>query len=296
MLSGNGRHRKPRQAPALFVTAGVAGAGIAMPLLGATGAQAADAATWDKVAECESGGLWSADTGNGYYGGLQFTQETWEQYGGLDYAPSADQASRNAQIAVAEKVLAAVGPSAWPKCGADAGLTGKAEAADAGSGAAAEEQGRGQSGGLLGGLLETGGSDDGANGAGDSASGGSSPSAAPSDEEAAGAGGLLDLGLSGADGEKAPSKSGKHRGEPAPEESAAEAGDGDGDGERGAGRHATRDDAPADRGAERPSEERPGPYAVLPEAVYGGAADDRSVSGEWTYSANAATWSARPLV
>ncbi|WP_078843390.1 transglycosylase family protein [Streptomyces albus] len=287
MLSGNGRHRKPRQAPALFVTAGVAGAGIAMPLLGATGAQAADAGTWDKVAECESGGLWSADTGNGYYGGLQFTQQTWEQYGGLDYAPSADQASRNAQIAVAEKVLEAVGPSAWPKCGVEAGLTGKTKAADA-----ASEKEQEQSDGLLGGLLETGGSGDGANGAGESAS--EEPSSAtPSDEEAADEDGLLDLDLSGTGGEKAPAKSGKHRGEPAPEETAAEAGGADED--RTSGRHATRDDASADRGAERAAPE-PGPYAVLPEAVYGGAADDRSVSGDWTYSANAATWSARPSI
>ncbi|MZE80475.1 transglycosylase family protein [Streptomyces xinghaiensis] len=293
MLSGNGRHRKPRQAPALLVTAGVAGAGIAMPLLGATGAQAADAGTWDKVAECESGGLWSADTGNGYYGGLQFTQQTWEQYGGLDYAPSADQASRNAQIAVAEKVLAAVGPSAWPKCGADAGLTGNGKAADAASEDSGAESAE-QSGGLLGGLLETGGSGDDADGsgAGDSAPGQGGESAAPSDEEEPDEG-LLDLGLSGTAEEKAPSKSGKHRGEPAPEQTAAEAGDEDED--RASGRHASRDDAAADRGTERTSPE-PGPYAVLPEAVYGGAADDRSVSGEWTYSANAATWSARPAL
>ncbi|MGW8374582.1 transglycosylase family protein [Streptomyces sp. ODS28] len=99
------------------------GAGLALPLLGAGGAQAADGATWDKVAQCESGGMWSANEGNGYYGGLQLTQETWEQYGGSDYAERPDYASRSQQIAVAEKILAKEGPSAFPNCALDAGLT-----------------------------------------------------------------------------------------------------------------------------------------------------------------------------
>ncbi|MGW1893176.1 transglycosylase family protein [Streptomyces sp. NPDC002004] len=123
MLSGNGRHRRPRQAPALVVAAGVTGSAIAIPLLGATGAHAAEVTTWDRLADCESGGSWSADDGNGYYGGLQFSQEMWEQYGGLDYASRADQASRSQQIAVAEKVLADVGPSAWTTCAPLVGLT-----------------------------------------------------------------------------------------------------------------------------------------------------------------------------
>ncbi|WP_328440252.1 LysM peptidoglycan-binding domain-containing protein [Streptomyces sp. NBC_00444] len=122
MLSGNGRHRRPRQAPALLVAAGVTGSAIAIPLLGASGASAADGSTWDKVAECESGGAWSADSGNGFFGGLQLTQEDWEGYGGLDYAPSADQASRSQQIAVAEKILADQGACAWPACGLFHGL------------------------------------------------------------------------------------------------------------------------------------------------------------------------------
>ncbi|MFK4148008.1 transglycosylase family protein [Streptomyces sp. NPDC004065] len=122
MLSGNGRHRRPRQAPALLVAAGVTGSAIAIPLLGASGASAADGTTWDKVAECETGGSWSADNGNGYYGGLQLTLEDWEAYGGLDFAPSPDQASRSQQIAVAEKILADRGPGAWPTCGLLAGL------------------------------------------------------------------------------------------------------------------------------------------------------------------------------
>ncbi|PZT69331.1 peptigoglycan-binding protein LysM [Streptomyces sp. SW4] len=122
MLSGNGRHRRPRQAPALVVAAGVTGSAIAIPLLGASGASAADGTTWDRVAECETGGAWSQNSGNGYYGGLQLTQENWERYGGLDYAPSADQASRSQQIRVAEKLLAAEGITAWPTCGLLAGL------------------------------------------------------------------------------------------------------------------------------------------------------------------------------
>lgn len=123
MLSGNGRHRRPRQAPALLVAAGVTGSAIAIPLLGATGASAATGTTWDQVANCESGGSWSANDGNGYYGGLQMSQANWEKYGGLDFAETADQASRNQQIAVAEKVLADQGIAAWPTCGLLAGLS-----------------------------------------------------------------------------------------------------------------------------------------------------------------------------
>ncbi|MFI6008516.1 transglycosylase family protein [Streptomyces sp. NPDC051243] len=123
MLSGNGRHRRPRQAPALLVAAGVTGSAIAIPLLGATGASAADGSVWDKVADCESGGSWSADTGNGRYGGLQLTQEDWDKYGGLDYAASPDLASRSQQIAVAQKILADRGVGAWRTCGLLSGLT-----------------------------------------------------------------------------------------------------------------------------------------------------------------------------
>ncbi|MCT2592961.1 transglycosylase family protein [Streptomyces sp. N2-109] len=122
MRSGNGRHRRPRQAPAFFVAAGVTGAGIAMPLLGAGAAQADDGSTWDRVAQCESGGLWSSNSGNGQYGGLQLTQDVWEQYGGRDFAERPDLASRSQQIAVAEKILADKGPSAWPSCSVTSGL------------------------------------------------------------------------------------------------------------------------------------------------------------------------------
>ncbi|MFE6893562.1 transglycosylase family protein [Streptomyces sp. NPDC057694] len=140
MLSGNGRHRRPRQAPALVVAAGVTGSALAIPLLAATSAGAATASTWDKVAECESGGQWSLDAGDGYYGGLQFSQDMWEQYGGLDYAPRADQASRSQQIAVAEKVLDDKGPSAWPSCSITAGLAKGDGSADVDPGASASPQ------------------------------------------------------------------------------------------------------------------------------------------------------------
>ena len=72
---------------------------------------------WSGVAHCESGGNWSINTGNGYYGGLQFSASTWSAYGGTGYAPRADLASAAQQIAVAEKVLDSQGPGAWPTCG-----------------------------------------------------------------------------------------------------------------------------------------------------------------------------------
>ncbi|MFB6549854.1 transglycosylase family protein [Streptomyces sp. NPDC056405] len=134
MLSGNGRHRRPRQAPALVVAAGVTGSAIAIPLLGATGAHAADGANWDRVAECETGGAWSQNSGNGYYGGLQLSQDAWERYGGTEYAPSADQASRSQQIRVAEKLHADQGIAAWPTCALLAGMGNDSASTDSGTG------------------------------------------------------------------------------------------------------------------------------------------------------------------
>jgi hypothetical protein len=87
----------------------VTGSAIAIPLLAASGASAADGTVWDKVAQCETGGSWSADKGDGEFGGLSLSQKDWETYGGLDYATRPDLASRNQQIAVAQKVLAAQG-------------------------------------------------------------------------------------------------------------------------------------------------------------------------------------------
>ncbi|MFT2019842.1 transglycosylase family protein [Streptomyces sp. 796.1] len=122
MRSGNGKHRRPRQAPAIVVAAGVTGAGIALPLLGATGAGAADAQTWDRVADCESGGVWSANEGNGKYGGLGLSLDAWQLYGGTDHAPRPDLASRAQQIAIAEDILADRGPVAWSGCAKTVGL------------------------------------------------------------------------------------------------------------------------------------------------------------------------------
>ncbi|MFJ8627931.1 transglycosylase family protein [Kitasatospora sp. NPDC093550] len=105
----------------------VAGAAIAaLPVAGlvtATSASAAPASTWDAVAQCESGGNWSINTGNGFHGGLQFSPSTWKAYGGTAYAPQANQATRAQQIAIAEKVLASQGPGAWPVCSKKAGLS-----------------------------------------------------------------------------------------------------------------------------------------------------------------------------
>ncbi|MEV4561637.1 transglycosylase family protein [Kitasatospora sp. NPDC049285] len=104
----------------------VGGALLAVPVAGlvtATSASAADVSTWDKVAMCESTGNWSINTGNGFYGGLQFTSSTWAAYGGTAYAAQANLATKAQQISVAEKVLADQGPGAWPVCSVVAGLT-----------------------------------------------------------------------------------------------------------------------------------------------------------------------------
>ncbi|NKY85165.1 transglycosylase family protein [Nocardia veterana] len=95
--------------------AAVAGAIVAVPF-GLTATASADGGhDWDAVAQCEASGNWGADTGNGFYGGLQFTQSTWEANGG---SGSPANASREEQIQVAENVLASQGPGAWPVCGA----------------------------------------------------------------------------------------------------------------------------------------------------------------------------------
>jgi resuscitation-promoting factor RpfA len=73
---------------------------------------------WVAIAACESGDNWSANTGNGFYGGLQFSEQTWLAYGGGQYASSANRATEAQQIAVAERVLAGQGIGAWPVCGA----------------------------------------------------------------------------------------------------------------------------------------------------------------------------------
>ncbi|MFE7706091.1 transglycosylase family protein [Streptomyces sp. NPDC057486] len=118
LLNSKGKHRRPSKAVRVATLAGVTGAAIAAPLMGATGASAASVATWDAVAQCESGGNWSINTGNGYYGGLQFSQSSWAAAGGTQYAPRADLATKAQQIATAEKLLDMQGPGAWGCAGA----------------------------------------------------------------------------------------------------------------------------------------------------------------------------------
>ncbi|MER6106202.1 transglycosylase family protein [Streptomyces sp. NPDC001832] len=122
LFSSKGRHRRPSKAVRAATLAGVAGTAVAVPLMGATSASAASVATWDAVAQCESGGNWSINTGNGYYGGLQFSQSSWAAAGGTQYAPRADLATKAQQIATAEKLLDMQGPGAWG-CASAGGLT-----------------------------------------------------------------------------------------------------------------------------------------------------------------------------
>lgn len=101
---------------------------VATPMLVSAPAYAASDGTWDSLAQCESSSDWQINTGNGYFGGLQFSQSTWEGFDGTQYAPRADLASRSQQIATAERVLDTQGWGAWPACSAELGL-GAAEAA-----------------------------------------------------------------------------------------------------------------------------------------------------------------------
>jgi len=115
-------NRAARAAIPAAVPAPPAGAPAAAPAPAAAGTWPAPAPSggvnWSAIAACESGGNWSASTGNGFYGGLQFTEQTWLGYGGGQYAPSANLATPAEQIAVAQRVLAGQGIGAWPVCGA----------------------------------------------------------------------------------------------------------------------------------------------------------------------------------
>ncbi|MFF5479231.1 transglycosylase family protein [Streptomyces sp. NPDC012935] len=131
LFSSKGKHRRPSKAARAIAAVGVTGAAaVAAPLMAAGSASAATASEWDAVAQCEAGGNWSINTGNGYYGGLQFSASTWAAYGGTAYAATADKATKAQQIEIAEKVLAGQGKGAWPNCG-----TGLSSAAYNGSGA-----------------------------------------------------------------------------------------------------------------------------------------------------------------
>ncbi len=113
-----GRHRKPTTSSFTMAKIAVTGAVVGGGSVGlAAQSVAATDAEWDIVAACESSGNWAINTGNGYHGGLQFAPSTWSSFGGGEYAPVAYQATREEQIAVAEKVLAGQGKGAWPVCG-----------------------------------------------------------------------------------------------------------------------------------------------------------------------------------
>ena len=114
----SGRHRKPTTSSVNVAKIAVTGAVLSGTSIGlAAAAQAASDSEWDTVAACESSGNWAINTGNGYQGGLQFSSSTWLGYGGGQFASAANYASREQQIAIAEKVLAGQGRGAWPVCG-----------------------------------------------------------------------------------------------------------------------------------------------------------------------------------
>ncbi|MGW1226948.1 transglycosylase family protein [Streptomyces sp. NPDC002530] len=299
MGSANGRHRRPRQAPAIVVAAGVTGSALAIPLLGAGGAHAADAATWDRVAECESGGMWSADLGNGSYGGLQFSPELWKAYGGESYAERADLASRSQQIAVAEKVLADRGPMAWPSCAVisglatDAGLPGvdpggvpsdepsadpsADPSAEAGAPDDATADGK-DAGDAKGGADERGADASRGKHAKPDASSSASPasSSTPSAGHARDASGADASDAAPGDERRAGSadRGGKHRGAPAPEETRQS-----GREDRDAGRHASRGESGA-RDAGDPAAD--GAYTVRPGDNLWAIAQAQKLPGGWT--------------
>jgi resuscitation-promoting factor RpfA len=112
-----GKHRRQSSAARTVTQVALAGTIVAAPMAIAAGTANASTVNWDTVAQCEASGNWGANTGNGFFGGLQFTANTWRAYGGGAYAPTANLASRSAQISVAERVLAGQGIGAWPVCG-----------------------------------------------------------------------------------------------------------------------------------------------------------------------------------
>ena len=117
MARYRGRHRAPSTTGRAIARTAIAGAMAGTPFLALTpAANAASDSTWDRLAQCESGGRWDINTGNGFHGGLQFTPRTWSGFGGREFAPVAYQASREEQITVAERVLAKQGWNAWPVC------------------------------------------------------------------------------------------------------------------------------------------------------------------------------------
>ena len=95
---------------------------VAAPLVTVLPAEAASQRTWERLAQCESGGRWHINTGNGYYGGLQFSRATWQAFGGHRFARTADRARKPEQIRIAEKVRRQQGWGAWPACSRHIGV------------------------------------------------------------------------------------------------------------------------------------------------------------------------------
>ncbi len=122
-----GRHRTPSQAARLTAVSAVGIGTAAVTVLTPATADAATTVQWDRVAQCESGGNWHINTGNGYYGGLQFSQGTWDSFDVDNYAARADEATKNQQIDVANRVLARQGWGAWPVCSQYRGDPGPAQ-------------------------------------------------------------------------------------------------------------------------------------------------------------------------
>src|SRR4051794_41440497 len=98
-----GRHRAPTTSAQIVARSTAGATAFALPFVGMTAAHAATDEQWDNVAQCESGGNWHINTGNGYYGGLQFTQGTWANYGGAADAPPGHPARPRGQNATAHK-------------------------------------------------------------------------------------------------------------------------------------------------------------------------------------------------
>ncbi|MFD1658149.1 transglycosylase family protein [Streptomyces caeni] len=279
------------------------GSAIAIPLLGATGASAASGTTWDRVAECESGGSWSADTGNGRFGGLQMSQDDWDAHGGLDYAPRPDQASRSQQIAVAEKILADRGVSVWPGCGLLSGLDKDPAAARVDTGVAGDASGGGSASGS--------GADSGLSES--PISGGSSVSSSPSPSSSPSAASTADSGKSKANASESgdrvdsgDSAAGAANGDDSDKSDRNGASSGAGEsGDSGAGRHrggSTEGSAPdgrtgdvagrhASRDSSVPLSADGGSYTVRPGDSLSGIADSLDLTGGWTalYDANKQT-------
>ena len=116
-----GRHRAPSTTGRTLARTAIAGAVLSAPAVVAPAASADTGSAWDRLAQCESTGNWAINTGNGFSGGLQFTPGTWRAFGGKGLA---HHASREEQIAVAERVLAKQGWNAWPACSRKLGLRG----------------------------------------------------------------------------------------------------------------------------------------------------------------------------